>query len=104
MAIKSSLLSTNTSPVYTSSGSTVAMTFYMANYSANTPATFSIWAVTSGTAQPTNANVLYSNVTVLPGDTYLASTERLFLDNGDSLWVYCNANSAMSTTLTYTSV
>lgn len=104
MAIKSSLLTTNTAPIYTSSGSTVAMTFYMANYSANTSATFSIWAVTSGAGSPTTANVLYSNVTVQAGDTYLASTERLFLEDGDTLWAYCNANSTMSTTLTYTSV
>lgn len=103
MSIQSTLLTTTTSPVYTSSGTTAAMTFYVANYSTTANATFSIWAVPSA-GTPGNINVMYSNVTVLAGDTYLASTERIFLDNGDALYARCNANAAMSMTLTYASV
>lgn len=102
MSLQSTYLTTTATPIYTSSGSSAAMTFYVANYS-NVNATFSIWAVQNG-GSPSNVNVMYSNVTVLAGDTYLASTERLILDNGDGLYARCNANSAMSVTLTYTSV
>lgn len=103
MSLQSSYLTTTTSSVYTSSGSTAAMTFYFANYSTNVNAAFSLWAVSSG-GTPSNINVLYSNVTVLPGDTYVADSERIFLDNGDELYAMANANSAISMTLTYTTV
>ena len=103
MSLQSTYLTTTSSAVYTSSGSTAAMTFYVANYSTTANATFSIWAVPNG-GTPGNLNVMYSNVTVLAGDTYLASTERIFLDDGDKIYARCNANSAMSITLTYTSV
>lgn len=103
MSLQSSYLTTTTSSVYTSSGSTAAMTFYFANYSTNVNAAFSLWAVSSGDT-PSNINVLYSTVTVLPGDTYVADSERIFLDNGDELYAMATANSAISMTLTYTTV
>jgi hypothetical protein len=103
MSLQSSYLTTTTSSVYSSSGSTAALTFYFANFSTNTNATFSLWAVSSGSS-PSNINVLYSNVTVLAGDTYVADSERLFFNNGDELYARSNANSAISMTLTYTTV
>mgnify|MGYP000476509628 CR=1 FL=1 len=103
MSIQSTYLTTTANVVYTSSGTTASMTFYMANYSTSANANFSIWAVPNG-GTPSNLNVLYSNVRVTAGDTYLASTERLILDNGDSLYAYCSANNVMSVTLTHTPV
>ena len=103
MPLQSSYISTTTSSVYSSSGSTAALTFYFANYSTNVNATFSLWAVSSGDT-PSNVNVLYSNVLVQAGDTYVADSERLFLDNGDELYAYSNANNAISMTLTFTTV
>lgn len=102
MSLQSSYVTTTTSALYTSSGNTAAMTFYVSNYSANAT-TFSLWAVQSGQT-PSNLNVLYSNVTVQGGDTYVIDTERLFLDNGDELYIYANANSRVSCTLTYTTI
>lgn len=103
MSLQSTYLTTTATPVYTSTGSSVAMTFYVANYSSIADAAFTIWAVQDGQS-PSNVNVLYSNVTVMAGDTYLASTERLFLDDGDAIYASCNANTVMSITLTHTSV
>lgn len=103
MSLQSTYLTTTASSVYTSSGTNAAMTFYVANYSTTANAMFSIWAVPSG-GTPSNLNVLYSNISVSSGDTYLASTERLFLDNGDQIYARSNVNSVMSITLTYTSV
>jgi len=103
MSLQSSLLTTTAANVYVSSGQTAAMTFYFSNYSASQNATFSLWAVKSGQTAG-NVNVLYSNVVVQAGDTYLADTERIILDNNDALVAYTNVNSTMSVTLTYTSV
>lgn len=103
MAIQNANLTTITSNIYVSSGSTAAMTLYFSNYTTNSNVTFSLWAVPSGD-QPGNLNVLYSNVVVVAGDTYVIDRERLFLDDGDRLCGYANANNRISCTLTYTSV
>lgn len=103
MALNSTNLTTTTTPIYTSSGETAAMTFYFSNYSTSANVTFSLWAVKSGQL-PSNVNVLYSNVAVQAGDTYVMDIERIFLDNGDSMQAYCSANNAMSATLTYSQV
>lgn len=102
MSLQSALITTTTANVYVSSGQTAAMTFYFANYSTSANATFSLWAVKSGQTAG-NINVLYSNVLVQAGDTYVADAERIFLDNNDALVAYANAN-VMSMTLTYTSI
>lgn len=103
MSLQSTLLTTSPGAVYTSTGNTAAMTIYFTNYSSSNVAAFSLWAVKSGDL-PENKNILYVNVTVQPGDTYLASTERLLLDNNDELYANTTANSTMSTTLTYTNI
>lgn len=102
MSLQSSYVTTTAANVYISSGETAAMTFYFSNYSSSADATFSLWAVKSGNVA-SNLNVLYSNVVVQAGDTYVADSERLFLDNNDALVAYANAN-VMSVTLTYTNV
>jgi hypothetical protein len=103
MAIQNANLTTTTSEIYTSTGSTAAMTFYFANYTLSSNVTFSLWAVPDGDT-PSNLSVLYSNVVVQAGDTYVMDRERLFLENGDKLFGYANANNTISCTLTYTSV
>jgi hypothetical protein len=102
MSLQSSYVTTTTANIYVSSGETAAMTFYFSNYSTSSDATFSLWAVKSGNTA-SNLNILYSNVVVQAGDTYVADSERLFLDNNDALVAYANAN-VMSVTLTYTNV
>ena len=103
MSLQSTLLTTSPGAVYTSAGNTAAMTIYFTNYSLSNVAAFSLWAVKNGDI-PENKNILYVNVTVQPGDTYLASTERLLLDNNDELYANTTVNTTMSTTLTYTSI
>jgi hypothetical protein len=103
MSLQSTFLTTLPGVIYTSTGNTAAMTIYFTNYSSSNVAAFSLWAVKSGDT-PDNKNILYVNVTVQPGDTYLASTERLLLDNNDELYANTTTNSTMSTTLTYTNI
>jgi hypothetical protein len=104
MAIVSAYLTTTTSNVFISDGNTATMTFYFSNYSTSADATFSLWAVNAATTSPANLHVLYSNVYVQAGDTYVADRERIFLDNGDKLMARCNANSVMSVTLTHVNI
>lgn len=103
MTIESTLLTTTTANVFISDGNTATMTFYFSNYSTTANALFSLWAVKDG-ATPGNVNVLYSNVFVQAGDTYVADRERLFLDANDSLQARANANLRMSCTLTHVNI
>jgi hypothetical protein len=103
MALTSNYISTTTSATYTSSGNTAVITFYISNYNTTANATFSVWAVRNG-QNPSNINVLYSNVTVQKGDTYVADTERLMLDSGDALYAYASQANVMSMTVTYTNI
>ena len=104
MAITSANITTDKANLYVSSGGThAAMTFYFANYSNSANAVFSLHAVVNGyTAN--NFNILYSNVLVQAGDTYVMDSERLFLEEGDALVVSANANNRISCTLTYIDV
>jgi hypothetical protein len=104
MAITSSNVTTTASNVYVSAGGThAAMTFYFTNYSLSTDVTFTLHAVGNGyTAN--NFNMLYNNVVVQAGDTYVMDSERLFLETDDALVVKANANNVISCTLTYTDV
>jgi len=104
MAIVSAYLTTTTSNVFISDGNTATMTFYFSNYSTTANATFSMWAVNAATTSASNLNVLYSNVFVQAGDTYVADRERIFLDDGDKLVARCNADSVMSVTLTHVNI
>lgn len=104
MAITSANITTDKANIYVSTGGThAAMTFYFTNYSNSSNAVFSLHAVVNGyTAN--NFNMLYSNVLVQSGDTYVMDSERLFLEAGDALVASSNANNVISCTLTYTDV
>lgn len=104
MAITSANITTTAANIYVSTGGThAAMTFYFANYTSSANAVFSLHAVGNGYSA-NNFNILYSNVLVQAGDTYVMDSERLFLENGDSLVARANANNVIACTLTYTDV
>lgn len=104
MAITNANVTTDKANIYVSSNGThAAMTFYFVNYSNSANAVFSLHAVVNGyTAN--NFNMLYSNVLVQSGDTYVMDSERLFLSNGDALVASANANNTIACTLTFTDV
>ena len=104
MAITSANITTTASNIYVSTGGThAAMTFYFTNYSISTTATFTLYAVASGYTANT-FNMLYSNVTVQAGDTYVMDSERIFLEQNDALVAKANLNNTISCTLTFTDV
>lgn len=103
MSIQSANLTTTTANIFVSDGNTAVMTFYFSNYSTSANAYFSLWAVKDGDPV-SNINVLYSNVFVQAGDTYVADRERLFLDYNDSLRARVSANNTMAVTLTHVDI
>ena len=90
---------TTPSAVYTSSGTTAVTAMYLCNYSAGT-VNVSVYVVPSaGTAG--NTNIIYQNITRAAGDTYVIDTERLVLDNGETIQASADAGSAVNVTVSY---
>jgi hypothetical protein len=103
MSLQSTAITTTLANIYASTGNTCVTTVYIANYSTSSNVTFNLYAVASA-GSASNTNKIYSNVTVLAGDTYIIDSERLLLDNGDMLKANCNANSICSSTVTFTTI
>lgn len=102
MSLSSTTLTTTTGTFYTSSGETVVTPIYLCNYSGSS-ANVTIYAVpNSGTASTTN--VIYYQLTITAGDTYVIDKEKLILGNGDTLQASCSANTSISVTVSYSSI
>lgn len=90
---------TTPSAVYTSSGTTAITAMYLCNYSGGT-VNVSVYVVPSaGTAG--NTNIIYQNITISAGDTYVIDTERLILDNGETIQASADAGSAVNIVTSY---
>lgn len=102
MALSRATLTASASAVYTSSGNTAVTTMYLCNYSA-TDRTVSVYLVPSaGTAG--DSNIIYKDVPIAAGDTYIIDTERLVLANGDSVQALASATTSVTMTVSYVGV
>jgi len=102
MALSQTTLTTSASAVYTSTGNTAISTMYLCNYSAS-DRTVTIYLVQSGSFA-TNVNIIYKDVPIAAGDTYIIDTERLILGNGDSVQALASAVSSITMTVSYIGV
>jgi len=90
---------TTPSAVYTSSGTTAVTAMYLCNYSGST-VNVSIYVVPdAGTAGDTN--IIYKDIAISAGDTYVIDTERLILDNNETVQVAADAATAVNVTTSY---
>lgn len=53
---------------------------------------------------PDISNVIYKGIQLAPSDTYVLDTERLLLDNGDSLVAFTTVNASIVATVSYTGI
>lgn len=83
MALTSTLLSNVPASIYTSVGSSVVTAMYICN-SGNLALHFSIYAVPSGNTASVN-NAIYYQTPLTNNDTYVIDSEKLMLENGDSI-------------------
>lgn len=95
MALASIFLSNIVNPLYTSVGTNAITVIYICN-SGTVPTSFNIYAVPNG-GSPSGNNIIYSAVPLTVNDTYVIDTEKLILNNGDSL--HANIASPMTTTM-----
>jgi|SRR5210317_1496067 hypothetical protein len=103
MSLTSTPLTTSVANVYVASENSVVTVIYVANYSTDTNATFSMHLVASGESESSN-NIVYSNLVVNAGDTYIISTEKLVIDTNEAIKAKANSDNVLSTTVSYTNI
>ena len=90
---------TTPAAVYTSSGTTAITAMYMCNYSGST-VTVTVHVVPDG-GTADNTNIIYKDIDIISADTFLLDTERLVLDNNETVQVAASAGSAVAVTTSY---
>lgn len=84
MALTQNKLLDSVAPIYTSVGTNAIVVAYFCNTS-NNPITLSLYIV--GVSESgSNDNMIYCNVPISNGDTYVVDLEKIILDDGQSLW------------------
>ena len=90
---------TTPSAVYTSSGTTAITALYLCNYSGST-VNVSVYIVPdAGTAG--DSNIIYKDIAISAADTFLLDTERLILDNNETIQVAADAGSSVNVVTSY---
>ena len=83
MALTSTVLTTSTASVFTSNGENAVTAIYLCN-TGDTPVQFNMHAVPNGT-MANNTNLIYYQVPLAGKDTYVIDSEKLILQNLDTL-------------------
>jgi hypothetical protein len=91
MTISSFSLTPTPSAIFTSIGTSVISAGYFCNVDQGSSQMFSVWLVQNGQS-PADDNLIYTNVHVVSGDTYVMDREKIVLDNGDSVYANCTAS------------
>jgi hypothetical protein len=102
MALSQSTLTTSASAVYTSTGNTAVTTMYLCNFSGS-DRTVSVYLVPN-TDTADNGTIIYKDVPIAAGDTYVIDTERLVLANGDTVQALASATTSVTMTVSYVGV
>ena len=102
MALANVAVGNTDTDIYTSSGETCVVTMYFCNYSGAT-VTLSIHAVENG-GSVADGSLIAKDITITAADTYVLSTDRLILANGDKISAIASAGSSVTATVSYASV
>lgn len=104
MTISTANLSTTTSSVYTSVGTTVVTFMSLANYT-GANVTANVYVVPSGDTAA-NSNIVLASIELAALDTYqiYAANEKLLLDNGDTIQAQASANTSVAVVTSYSAI
>lgn len=102
MAIKNTTLGSEPTTIHTSDKTTAVTTLYFCNISTG-PQTFSVFAVPAGSSAD-NTTIIYYNIQISPSDTFVLDTERLILEDLDSIVAYATQSNAIVATVSYVGV
>jgi hypothetical protein len=102
MAIKSTVLDMTATSVYTSVGRSAVTLVYFCNTSPG-QLTFNMHLVPNGQIA-SDTNVVYYSIQIAASDTFVLETERIILENGDSIVAAASLPSSIVTTVNYVSL
>jgi hypothetical protein len=104
MSIQLTAITTAGNIAYPSIGNSAVTYFALCNYTSSNVLA-SVYVVPNGQTIG-NTNILLANLLLTGQETYFVygAAEKLILSNGDSIQVVANANSAITTTISYTSI
>lgn len=90
--------------IYTSTGNTAITFLSFTNYSAGNVVA-NVWVVPSGDTAA-NTNIILSQLLITANDTYqlYAGSEKLLLGPGDAVQADANANNAITSVTSYTTI
>jgi len=100
MALNNTRVSTTTATtVFQASGQTAITVMYFCNHSAG-PVNINVYAVNNDDSTAGSLdNIIFSQLEITAGDTYIVSTEKLILDNGDEIEVEADVADAVTVTV-----
>jgi|LakMenEpi03Aug12_release.lakeMendotaPanAssembly.Ray.scaffolds.fasta_scaffold524179_3 hypothetical protein len=98
------LTNTNQTRVFQSVGQQAITTMYFCNTTAGN-VSINVYAVNSDDSTAGSLdNQIYANLEIQGYDTYVASTERLILDDNDEIEVEASSSNAITVTVSYVTV
>lgn len=100
MAIQNTKLTTTAQQIVDPTGERAVTAIYFYN-SNTTTVELTVHAVVSG-GSASNDNKIYGNLAIGPSNTYIVDTEKLILNNGDSLYALANVANVVIATASYT--
>jgi hypothetical protein len=95
MSIKSTVLDTSPTTIYSSGGSSAVTIIHFCN-TAPGPATFNVYLVPTGGIAD-NTNIIYYSVQITASDTFVLDTERFLFDDGDQIVASANLPGVVAT-------
>jgi hypothetical protein len=102
MSIAQQTITISGETLYTSSGgSAITAMFFMNNH--NSTVVIQLHVVKNGDTISTN-NKIIKDLSIAAGDTYIIDTEKLLLDNGDSIRATADVDSVVNVTTSYIGV
>lgn len=103
MSITNSTLTTAVAgTIYTSVGNSAVTTAYFCNKTSSS-VLVNVFVVQSGLVA-SGDNIIYSNLSIAGGDTYIMEAERLLFNNGDTIAANASVSSAVIATTSYTGI
>jgi hypothetical protein len=106
MAIYTTVITATSTPVsiFTSNGSSALTTLYLCNKTANTVIANVYLVSSAGEPAEWGNTQIYSELRIAAKDTYILDTERILLDNGDSIYANVNSGFSITATTSYTGI
>jgi len=102
MAIAQQTVGITSTTLYTSSGTSAITTLYLMNDHSGS-VTVQLHIVPNG-GSASSSNKIIKDLTLAAADTYVIDSERLVLDNGDSIRASASSDAVVHATISYVGV